>query len=554
MVLMANEKEGFPITALREVKILMLLNHKNVLSMKEICHAESGESTSIYMVFEFLEHDLGGLLNRQVNFIPAEVMCLSQQMFEGLHYMHQNLILHRDMKVANLLVSDGGVLKIADFGLARGYDKNNSKYTSTVCTRWYRPPEILLGERNYTESIDIWGAGCIVAELFVGRPILRGGKPENKTEGENDLDQYLEICKLCGTPSEAMWKGFDELPWSNFAVPKETYPNSIRKRFISKVKGIGSAIPFIERLLTLDPKKRPSASEALDDLFFWGGAKGDEVKPCEPKQIRKFPSSHEFTVVKPPSSAMQQQQHQHQHHQQHGGRGGAANRGGAPHRGGAWIAGRGRGGGGPSSYARQQPGRGGGGGGGGQARPSVWAKKSTPTPEPGSVPAAGRGASKPSVWAKKPTPEPGAGGAARPSVWSKHPTPPPVAAAARPSVWAKKSTPEPAGGVAGCAAGAAGGGGKPSVWAKGGSQAKRGWGAGGAGGGRGGGGGGRGWSAGSGRGVGGAGRVGTASGAGGGAAGTDGAVKRKWGAASAPNSRVSSPTVQDPDAKRPRNP
>merc|ERR1719473_1008134 len=111
------------------------------------------------------------------------------------------------MKVANLLLNNQGILKIADFGLARGYDTNQSKYTPIVCTRWYRPPEILLGDRNYTAAIDIWGVGCIVAELFTGRPILQGGNPAAKDESENDLDQYIKICELCGSPTETTWTG-----------------------------------------------------------------------------------------------------------------------------------------------------------------------------------------------------------------------------------------------------------------------------------------------------------------------------------------------------------
>jgi serine/threonine protein kinase len=128
---MQNEREGFPITALREIKIMKLLNHPNVLHLKEICHEGSSSKQSsgaIYLIFDFMEHDLGGLLNRQVHFKTPEIICISKQMFEGLHYIHKNKILHRDMKVANLLLSDKGVLKIADFGLARGYDAKNSKY------------------------------------------------------------------------------------------------------------------------------------------------------------------------------------------------------------------------------------------------------------------------------------------------------------------------------------------------------------------------------------------------------------------------------------------
>lgn len=370
-VLMQNEREGFPITALREIKILMLLDHPNILRLKEICHEGAGggggavdrTQGSISLVFEFMEHDLGGLLNRQVDFKPAEIICISQQMFEGLHYCHKNKILHRDMKVANLLLSNDGVLKIADFGLARGHDSKNSKYTRTVCTRWYRPPEVLLGLRNYNTAIDVWGAGCIVAELFIGRPILRGGidlhanpkcmhcqhqrRPNcneciTLIESANDLDQYLEICKLCGTPSEEIWPGFNELPFSNFARPKEAYVQSIKKKFERKMKGVKSAIPFIEKLLTLDPAKRLTAEKALDDVFFWGGVEGQDPRPCEPGQIRKFPSSHEWLVQKPAVSAAPQHHHGSKQNQQHN----------HQHRPGA------RPGGGGNSYRAQAGGRG----------------------------------------------------------------------------------------------------------------------------------------------------------------------------------------------------
>lgn len=101
------------------------------------------------------------------------------------------------------------------------------RYTAVVCTRWYRPPEILLGQRNYTYAIDVWGVGCIVAELFVGRPILQGGVADAKDESENDLDQYIKICQLCGTPNDETWTGFSDLPMSRFAVPKVVYENTM---------------------------------------------------------------------------------------------------------------------------------------------------------------------------------------------------------------------------------------------------------------------------------------------------------------------------------------
>ena len=131
------------------------------------------------MVFEFCEHDLAGLLaNKQVQFSLAEKKKVIQQLLEGLYWIHKNKILHRDMKAANILINKNGVLKLADFGLARPFSfpklGQANKYTNRVVTLWYRPPELLLGERNYGPPIDVWGAGCVMAEMWTRTPIMQG--------------------------------------------------------------------------------------------------------------------------------------------------------------------------------------------------------------------------------------------------------------------------------------------------------------------------------------------------------------------------------------------
>ena len=99
------------------------------------------------------------------------------QLLEGLFYMHRNNVLHRDMKAANILITKEGILKLADFGLARAFSVRSNgevnKYTNRVVTLWYRPPELLLGERNYGPPIDMWGAGCIMAEMWTRSPIMQ---------------------------------------------------------------------------------------------------------------------------------------------------------------------------------------------------------------------------------------------------------------------------------------------------------------------------------------------------------------------------------------------
>ncbi|XP_014673937.1 PREDICTED: cyclin-dependent kinase 9-like [Priapulus caudatus] len=152
-ILMDNEKEGFPITALREIKILQLLYHENVVQLIEICRTKATQfnrnKSTFYLVFEFCEHDLAGLLsNFNVKFSLGEIKKVMQQLLNGLYFIHSNKILHRDMKAANILITKNGLLKLADFGLARAFSipkpQLPNRYTNRVVTLWYRPPELLL--------------------------------------------------------------------------------------------------------------------------------------------------------------------------------------------------------------------------------------------------------------------------------------------------------------------------------------------------------------------------------------------------------------------------
>merc|ERR1719440_805134 len=127
-VRMDNEKEGFPITAIREIKILKILNHKNVVRLKEIVTSKGSDYNqgkgSIYMVMEFLEHDLTGLTDAGQKFTVPQIKCYMKQLLEGLAYCHAQKVLHRDIKGSNLLISNDGHLKLADFGLARPCDRH----------------------------------------------------------------------------------------------------------------------------------------------------------------------------------------------------------------------------------------------------------------------------------------------------------------------------------------------------------------------------------------------------------------------------------------------
>ncbi|XP_018019882.1 cyclin-dependent kinase 9 [Hyalella azteca] len=283
-ILMDNEKEGFPITALREIRILKLLNHENVVSLlgisrqKGFQHKTAGKGSSnknnpgppfginvsmFFLVFEFCEHDLAGLLsNVAVKFNMAEIKKIMQQLLNGLYYIHSNNILHRDLKASNVLITKKGVLKLADFGLARAFSKprnQKNRYTNRVVTLWYRPPELLLGERNYGPHVDMWGAGCIMAELWVRSPIL---------QGESEQRQLYLISKLCGSITPEVWPSVVELEMYGKIELLANAPRKTKDRLLPYIKD-NSAMELIDKLLVLDPSKRIDATLALDHDFFW---------------------------------------------------------------------------------------------------------------------------------------------------------------------------------------------------------------------------------------------------------------------------------------------
>ncbi|NXI42008.1 CDK9 kinase, partial [Galbula dea] len=273
-VLMENKNGAFPITALREIRILQLLRHENVVNLIEVCRTKASPyNRSIYLVLDFCDYDLAGLLsNTHVKFRLSEIKKVIQMLLNGLYFIHRNKILHRDLKSANVLITRDGVLKLADFGLARAFSPiNNShrnRYTSQVVTLWYRPPELLLGERNYGPAIDLWSAGCIMAEMWTRTPIMQGNTEQH---------QLSLISQLCGSITPQVWPNVVKYKlYQKLDLPKD------QKRKVKDCLKVyirnPHALDLIDKLLVLDPTQRIDSDDALNHDFFWSDPMPSDLK------------------------------------------------------------------------------------------------------------------------------------------------------------------------------------------------------------------------------------------------------------------------------------
>ena len=237
--------------SLREIKSLRKLSHQNIVKLKEVIRSND----ELYLVFEFIDQNIYQVMRDRPEVLDGNaIRSIVYQVLSGLAYMHRNGFFHRDMKPENLLFQNG-VVKIADFGLAREI-RSKPPFTDYVSTRWYRAPEILLRSTCYNSPVDIFALGTIMAELYIHKPLL---------PGINEHDQMVKICSILGTPTAEVWPEGYKLA-SRIGM---IFPNSFPANFQKIIPTApGEAIDLITKMMCFDPQKRPTASECLEHTYF----------------------------------------------------------------------------------------------------------------------------------------------------------------------------------------------------------------------------------------------------------------------------------------------
>lgn len=307
-----DRREGFPITSFREITIMRRLRNIHVLQIIDMIHerpnsagnppplrgtippargtpAAKSSQGFFYTVMPYISSDLNGLLhNPHIKLTIPQIKCIMKQTLEAVDYIHSRHLLHRDIKTANILLDYFGTVKLADFGLARSYEGTppenpnrdpgggHQDYTGLVVTRWYRAPELLLGVKNYTTAIDMWGMGCVFGELYHREPIL---------QGKSDADQAVCIFQMVGSPTEQTWPKYQALNHNKVDL-SGNFPSQLEARFF-KLMG-DDALQLLAGLLALDPYKRYNARRALAAPYFTA-----EPVACRAEDLPKFEESHE---------------------------------------------------------------------------------------------------------------------------------------------------------------------------------------------------------------------------------------------------------------------
>jgi cyclin-dependent kinase 7 len=245
--------------AIREIKYLQELKHPNIISLLSVF---SSKDQNLNLVLELLPHgDLDMMIKdpEHVQYGLADIKAWMGMLGRAVWFCHENFVLHRDIKPNNLLIAASGELKLADFGLARSFADPYMPMTHNVITNWYRPPELFYKARYYSGAVDVWSVGVVFAELVLRAPYLFG---------ETDLQVLHKIWETLGAPTEENWPGVTKLE-AYAAMSPPVRPPVTKAEMLGLFGTVGSVgVDLLMAMLTLDPRKRPTAKQILEHEFF----------------------------------------------------------------------------------------------------------------------------------------------------------------------------------------------------------------------------------------------------------------------------------------------
>ncbi|RLN95374.1 hypothetical protein BBJ28_00019671 [Nothophytophthora sp. Chile5] len=269
--------EGVPYYMLRELAVLKGIKHDHIASLELISLAKD----ELRVFFPFVDKTLHEVINPTGDpnggrVLPERVIRkLLHQLLDAIAYCHRRGVLHRNLKMSHLLIKtsdpqnlDDATLQISDFALVRATGIPRRTYTMEVVTLWYRPPEILMGVREYSSAVDIWSVGCIFAEMAQGKPFFTG---------ISEIDQLFQIFSKLSTPTAETWPGFSSLPNYHFEFPH--WEGRSLPRLFPGVSDLG--IDLLTKLLMYDPGQRITAEDALRHPYF--STEGPSGVPLTPK-------------------------------------------------------------------------------------------------------------------------------------------------------------------------------------------------------------------------------------------------------------------------------
>jgi len=245
----------------RELQIMRRLEHCNIVKLKYFFYSSGDKKDEVYLnlVLEYIPetvYKVARHYSKSKQTIPISFIKLYMyQLFRSLAYIHSLGICHRDIKPQNLLLDpDTGVLKLCDFGSAKHLVKGEPN-VSYICSRYYRAPELIFGAIDYTTKIDVWSAGCVLAELLLGQPIF---------PGDSGVDQLVEIIKVLGTPTREQIREMNP-NYTEFKFPQiKSHP----WQKVFRARTPPEAIDLVSRLLEYTPSSRISPLQACAHTFF----------------------------------------------------------------------------------------------------------------------------------------------------------------------------------------------------------------------------------------------------------------------------------------------